>query len=582
MKQDFITLVAAVLCCSVVTSCVQVDCDSNVGSSMVEKYTETWSIDNPAGFPEFSEAEKVVLRRKGQAILNTIQSASAANQQKLVIPPGDYLFHADYSEASTLEDLDDIEIIADGVTFWFEPPMIHGLLFENCRNVTVRGLVIDFILPGWLQARITDIDRENKTLAATFIPGYEPLNDKGQLEKSGERKLIFYDKQGRFINNRHTRGNWTLSDDGKSVNYTGIGYAGIPDALKVGDYVVSPIQTGAALRSVECSAMVFEDVAVWSSPGMAVREGGGEGGHIYRRVRATRRPGTNRLQAFGADIFHLANTDKGPTLEQCEGAYGADDAVNIHGKFGRVVKGVDSKNYYLEGTYEVGDTIEFRDFTTINLLGKAKVISCKKVTDGPKLAINETYSAKGEWLVELDTSLRLKPLSFVVLDGKSSAAGFVIRDCWFHNDFQRTLINGSPDGIIENNTFENLGHGICVQFETWGPWMEGPFSRNLVIRNNKFIECSPKGATIQVEMHPIGGGTNSRRISAKPVTNMVITNNYFGRTETAPLIIHNVDGLVIEGNTVDYPADKPAVKGLANSSQYNWLYLQDCDNVSVD
>ena len=54
-----------------------------------------------------------------------------------------------------------------------------------------------------------------------------------------------------------------------------IGLAGIPAALKAGDYVVGTIRTGAALRSSECAGMRFEDVNIWSSPGMAVNEGGG-------------------------------------------------------------------------------------------------------------------------------------------------------------------------------------------------------------------------------------------------------------------------------------------------------------------
>ena len=119
--------------------------------------------------------------------------------------------------------------------------------------------------------------------------------------------------------------------------------------------------------------MRFEDINVWSSPGIAVNEGGGEGGNVYRRVRATRRPHTNRLHAFGADVFHLAGTDRGPTLDRCEAAYSGDDILNIHGSFGRVVQRADQRRYYLQGAYEVGDTVEFRDAKSVALLGIAKV-----------------------------------------------------------------------------------------------------------------------------------------------------------------------------------------------------------------
>ncbi len=198
-----------------------------------------------------------------------------------------------------------------------------------------------------------------------------------------------------------------------------------------------------------------------------------------------------------------------------------------------------------------------------------------RLHSGPPLAINERYTAKGESLVELDTPLELPPLALVVLDGKDSAAGFALRHCWLHDNFQRTLINGSPGGLIENTTFQNLGHGLCVQFETWGPWMEGPFARDLVVRHNRFLASPPDGPAIAVSMHPPGGGSDRRRFDAKPVTNLKILGNYFARTDAVPISIHNVDGLTIEGNHIDRP---PTAE---SETQPNWLILKDCANATV-
>ncbi|MCP5556925.1 MAG: hypothetical protein H7A55_04145 [Verrucomicrobiaceae bacterium] len=560
------------------TGLVRVSVDFQI---VPEPFVSRWQSDLPSGYPVWSEDQKEVLRKKGQAVLQTIRDASSANRPRIVIPPGDYLFHANWSQASTLEALTDLEIVAKGVTFWFEPPMIHGLLFENCRNVTVSGLTIDFTAPAWSQARVTKIDRKKKIIQAKIMKGYGPCNASGQTETLGERKIIFYKSDGVFMNHRHTHGDWKLSADGTRISYSNVRVSGIPDQLEVSDYVVSPIQTGAALRSLNCARMQFQDINIWSSPGQAVNETGGTGGNVYKRVRCTRRPHTNRLQAFGADIFHLANTDHGPTLDRCEMAYGADDNVNIHGSFGRVVKRQNERRYYLDGAYAAGDRIEFRDFNSVDLLGFATVDSATKTPDGPSLAINDKYKAKGETLVELDKPLELPPLSLVVFDGKRSAAGFVIRNCWLHDNFQRTLINGSPDGLIENNTLQNVGMGVYVQFETWGPWMEGPFARDLIIRNNRFLDSPPDGASITISMHPPGSGSNHRRFTAKPVTNLTVDGNFFGQTSGTPIVIHNVADLKIIQNSIDRPPGIPISKGLANSSTVNWLYLQDCENVEV-
>lgn len=544
-----------------------------------EPYLSRWRAEGPTGYPAWSEEEEILLRKKGQDVLQAIQEASKEKRGKIVLPPGDYLFHARWSQASTLTRLENLEIIAQGVTFWFEPPLVHGLLFDHCRNVSVRGLTIDFTVPCWFQARVTEVDRKAKTLRATLMKGYEPRDSNGAAENKGHRALMFYDAAGRFINHQHSPGTWEASEDGASVLVSRIERAGIPAALQPGDYVVGTLRTGAALRSSACANMRFEDLNLWSSPGMAVFEGEGEGGNVYHRVRATRRPVTNRLHAFGADIFHLAGTDRGPTLDRCELAYGADDNLNIHGSFGRVVIREGDRQYYLQGPYAVGDAIEFRHQRSMALLGCATVTSVTHTPNGPSLDISDKYKAKGEALVELDKTLDLPPLSLVVLDGKRSASGFVLRNSWLHDNFQRTLINGSPNGRIENNTLQNVGHGLVVQFETWGPWMEGPFARNLVVRNNRFIESPPAGGVITVSMHPPGGGSDGRRFEAKPVTNMVIEGNYFGRTAATPLSIHNVDGLWVRNNVIDYPTEAPLPKGLHNTAKANWLYLQDCDSV---
>ena len=264
-----------------------------------EPYTSRWRVDLPSGFPTITEADRQAQRQSGQRILQRIRETSEAGGGRMVIPPGDYRFNANWSRESTLKGLTNLEIVAEGVTFWFEPPHIHALLFEDCRDVTVRGLTIDFASPLWFQGRITDIDRQAKTVQAALMEGYSPRNAEGEDETEGERAFMFYDSQGGFINHRHTPGRWQLSEDGTGV-VVHPERNGIPGALQVGDYLVGTIRTGAALRSVNCAGMRFEDVNIWSSPGIAVYEGGGEGGNVYLRLRATRRPHTNRLQAFGA------------------------------------------------------------------------------------------------------------------------------------------------------------------------------------------------------------------------------------------------------------------------------------------
>ncbi len=60
---------------------------------------------------------------------------------------------------------------------------------------------------------------------------------------------------------------------------------------------------------------------------------------------------------------------------------------------------------------------------------------------------------------------------------------------------------------------------------------------------------------------------------------MILLGNDFGRTSHPPIVIHNVDGLKIQDNSIEYPAAAPGPLGLTHSSGVNWLYVQDCAKV---
>lgn len=582
---------------------------------LLQDCSGNWSIELPSAYLSLTSAEADEFRRKASNLVAKIQNSGHAGNEQFVIPPGDYLFTADSQQHPVLCGLQGMTIIARGVTFWFEPPLRRGLLFRRCEGITVDGLQIDFAVPCWFQAQITSIDRQSSCLRARIAPGYEPIDVDGNREFAGERACMFYREDGSFIVHRHTPTKWRLLDDGESLHGE-VGRYGIPRALKPGDYIVGSLRAGFALGTEDCREMRFRDIHIWSSPGSAVwdgrspRESGhicdGDyspnptlhpdartGGHQYCRLRATRRPGTNRLHAFGSDIFHLAGSDHGPTLEGCELAYGSDDTFNIHGEFGRVVAMLDTKRVFLEGAYAVGDTLEFRDCSNLQLLGHAKVLSAQRVSNGPSIPINENFRAERDFLVEIDPPLNLAPLSLVVMDGKRSNAFFRICDCWFHDNFQRALINGSPGGVIEHNVFENLGCGICIQFETWGPWMEGPFAHDLIIRGNEFICCAPDAVVIAVAMFP---ASNDARWDAMPVSNLRIEDNEIDAASGFPIKAQNVDGLRIIGNrihvgdssgnrryTPEAVLPDPRFDWSKGSIQVpiRWLDLQNCDRVTV-
>jgi len=62
---------------------------------------------------------------------------------------------------------------------------------------------------------------------------------------------------------------------------------------------------------------------------MGFHENFGGGGHIYRRVKIVRKPGSRGLMSLNADGFHSYALEQGPTLEDSEIAFTGDDFLNL-------------------------------------------------------------------------------------------------------------------------------------------------------------------------------------------------------------------------------------------------------------
>jgi hypothetical protein len=511
-------------------------------TQIVPEPCTAWSPNLPIG-PTFTPEQKEAQRAAGAALLQQIQSAASKNSPSFIIPPGDYRFSADWNIYPHLKNIRNMIITAKGVTFWFDPPDVFGLEFDDCRNVTVTGLTLDYDPLPFFQARITAIDPAAGTVTGEIMRGYTPT------ETSGNRTVFYYRPDGSFIRNGVIQCQWSRDGDNVVVKAPAPG-------VKVGDYMACPIRTGQTLRVIGCGGMTFKDCNLYSGGGMGVMDADGPGGDVFIRVRCTRRPGTNRLQAFGADGFHFSVLGRGPVLDECEAAYLADDEINVHGRFGSVVKRLGPNRYIIAGEdspFVPGGRLSFWDFSTLMPLGDSVVKSVTPSPDGKN------------WNVTLKQNLNL-PVGALVDPHRMDCRYYVIRNCWFHDTPQRFLINGAPYGLIENNTFQNTGGNVNIHEESWAGWTEGCFASGTIFRNNRILGCGVGGASAEayfqgaIMVVVVPGGGNYLRHST-PVQNITIENNYLEDVPGVPIYVTNVNGLKIKGNVICKPFDSPGWKG---------------------
>ncbi len=102
--------------------------------------------------------------------------------------------------------------------------------------------------------------------------------------------------------------------------------------------------------------------------------------------------------------------------------------------------------------------------------------------------------------------------------------------------------------LVENNSFEYCtGQGIHV--DTAYPWMESNGTRNVVIRNNNFINCG-YGVTGYADALAVCVETETDIHKAGIHKNLTIENNYvFGHTKPA-FYLSCIDGVKLRNNRV--------------------------------
>jgi hypothetical protein len=451
----------------------------------------------PASVAAWTMSEKA---RQDQAAVHLQQDILAAisrGDHHFTIPPGDYRFEPSSLAQLRLHAVSDFTIDAAGATFWFYPfQRLDGLLLDECHGVTVRGLTIDYHITPYPQGVICGIDAKAGSIDFQLDPGYStPFDLPGHLLNA---KILFFDASGNLL---EARLNWA-----KEVQDLGHGryrvFSKRPSLVQSMQDLPSGAKLVLAGRTMRmainlnaCSACTLENITIYASPHMAMTELSGDG-NTYRNCHIVRRPGTNRLLACNADVFHSSGARHGPTVEQCEFSWSGDDLINVHGFFS-MVAAQDGPNEVtllsqIEPGFPVGTRLRFYDYSSLAAIGESTVLESTEITDPAQVQAAQAVilARKLAYLkplrvirVRLAAPVKAVPTS-IVTDDSRAAQGTIIRDCYLHDTIARGMLLKAGGGLIENNHIVNAGIasiGIADDLH----FMEGPFSANITIRGNR-------------------------------------------------------------------------------------------------
>ena len=304
-----------------------------------------------------------------------IDQALHAGKNKIVVPPGRYRVTPRHQRHLALRDLDDVEIVADGVEM-ICTETTQAVSIANCRNVTLRGLAIDYDPLPFTQGRITGFSADKRVHEIELFEGYPSAETartfKYEIFRPDTRTLRCddrYPSRVEVIDARHLR---VVHPGGKAS-----------DPEQVGDLVVLGAEYaphGSAGHAVESSGnanLRLENIRLYASNCFGFLEYNCDGSTYYR-CKIDRRPAADdpvrraspRLRSLNADAYHSKHAVKGPAYIECTARFMGDDCINICGDY-QMIMGSNGRQLRVLGKHgmniQPGDPVELVQYDGLRL-----------------------------------------------------------------------------------------------------------------------------------------------------------------------------------------------------------------------
>ena len=537
--------------------------------------------DGKENSPAANQPERIALAENPTDLRALIAAELAAGNKRIVIPEGRYRVQADRGSHLVFSGLADVEIIAENVELVCTST-VRALLFEDCSNVTLRGLAVDYDPLPFTQGRITAMAEDKSWIEFEIAEGYP--------DNALREPLQIYDPATGTLSRGDARWSGEIKALGARRHRAGMapGYRFDPavDTQEIGDIVVAKNRFGkpGAPHAVElrsCKGMRLEDVTVYASPTFGFLERHCDGSTYLRCTVDRRAPADDpvkraipRMRSLNADAYHSKDAAKGPAILSCTARFMGDDAVNINGRYHYVLGGsgrevriavTDNTN-----TIREGDPVEFLPYSGPR--PPDAVVVKRQPDPGPISEGEKAFIRK----LRMDEDMRAALLGgeaqilTLTLDREVSLAagsalccpqrlghGFVVKDCDFGENRSRGILIKASKGEVSGNRITNSRmHAVLISPEFW--WMEAGLSSDVVIRDNLIKGCPETPIQIQA----LGG--NRQLLPAGSFRNISILNNRIEDCAWPLIHVTSTSGLRIDGNVLPEvpPGKAPGSKAI--------------------
>lgn len=467
--------------------------------------------------------------------------------------------------AFALENLKNITIDGQGSEFIFHGRMIPVAII-NCKNIRFKNISIDFEIPALRQLNVLEVNKEQGEIVAEIIPKANYRIENGKLIVKGEGYEMKPESAMGFRPDKRL----TYIRRDISFNPQSVSEVAADKLLIKGWEQAAHTSPGEryALRSwyrptpgifvSESVNTIFENVKVHYAEGMGLLAQMSENITLDGFSVCLRGDNDPRYFTTQADATHFSAC-KGVIISK-NGLYEgmADDAINVHGTYLRVVKRVNSTT--LQASYmhpqawgfkwgEVGDTTQFVESEKMELVGKhINTIKSIKAIDKPTEFGAKVFEI--EFNSELPTGISEQ--GKYGIENLTWTPEVVFANNTIRNNRARGSLFSTPKRVVcENNLFDHT-HGTAILLcGDCNGWYETGACREVIIRNNKFINALTANYQFTNAIISIYPEIPNLKDQTKYFhSGVVIENNSFDTFDKPILYAKSIDGLIFRNNTI--------------------------------
>ena len=388
--------------------------------------------------------------------------------------------------ALDLCDLDGMTVSGENTELFFHG-RISPLVAENCRDLHISGLTVDFEDSFVSDADIVETEND---IAWVKISGKHRFQD-GKLHFTGDfydnlsgkmRILSFDTAKNEVIWNQKTAiiPNAGLSERNGLVGIPGLAGKVCSNALLIRhEDRLCPGMVFHQCREVRCTDLTLHHAAGMGVLAQLCTNVSLEGVKILPR---------NRRSSVSDDAVHIVECRGKISLNNCELRGTLDDSVNVHGMYHQMKLRLPGwKYYYLQaGHFQQqglqaafpGDTLELLKNDTLKPYGRLKIKEAYKINKSQTFIGFDEKDLPPEWAYGDDARVV-----------ETAQAELQVTNCTFAPLSGRgVLASGLKKVVIRKNFFHSSGAGVFVSGDGLYWYETGPVE-DMEISDNVFDNC---------------------------------------------------------------------------------------------